>query len=155
MTCCPYPVANSSHGNIFTYRFSWNGDPEDWFFCEKAAHIYHELPDGLKPASQREGMKFSSEMMYSDHPFGVHKFWVFHSPADARMKKMMNTCPEMLGILPWRVMRNNSTWEKLVCSLNITRDVVEMATSGGTFDYGKFCPFESSINVVNQATIGK
>ena len=130
-------------------------DPEDRFFCEKAALIYHELPDGLKPASQKESKNFSSEIMFSDRPFGVHKFWVFHSPVKPRMRKMMNTCPEMLGILPWRVVSDDSAWKKLVCSLNITRDIIQKATSGGTFNYARFCPFEGKIDVDKEVNTGE
>lgn len=126
---------------------------EDLFFSIKASHIYHELPDSLKPASQTESIKFSSEMMYSDRPFGVHKFWGFHSPDEARMKQIIHTCPEMLGILPLHVVDGDRAWQKLVCSLNITRIIIKKATSGGTFDYVTYCPFEKNADVVNETSM--
>ena len=94
-------------------------------------------------------------MMFSDRPFGVHKFWGFHSPDEPRMKQIMNTCPEMLGILPLRVMDGDRAWEKLICSLNITRDIIKKATSGGTFDYVTFCHFKKNADAVNQTNIGE
>ena len=138
-----------------TNRYSWSGDTEDLFFSIKASQIYHELQDDLKPASQTEIMKFSLEMMFSGRPFGVHKFWAFHSPDEPRMKQIMNTCPEMLGILPLRVVGGDRAWEKLICSLNITRDIITKATSGGTFDYMTLCHLKKSVDVVNEINIGE
>lgn len=141
-----YPVVYSPGTITLINRYPWSGDIEDLYFSMKASEIYHELPDNLKPASQRENMKFSSEMMFSDRPFGVHKFWGFHSPDEPRMIQIMKQCPEMIGILPLRVVSGDRAWEKLICSLNITRDIIENATSGGSFDYVKFCHFEKNAN---------
>jgi hypothetical protein len=102
-----------------------------------AADIYEELPDNLKPAPVVEGKTFSSEMLYSDQPFGVHQFWTNLSPTEPKMKTMMESCPEMLGTLPSS--HANGDWKDLACSLNISRESITTAISGGSFNYEEHC----------------
>ena len=63
-----------------------------------AADIYDELPDSLKPASIEEGMRFSSESIHSNKPFGIHKYWVSLPPYLPKTRKLLEDCPESLGI---------------------------------------------------------
>jgi len=92
-------------------------------------------------------------MMYSYRPCRVHKFWGFYYPDEPRMKQTMNTCPEMLCILPLHVVDGDRAWQKVVCSLDITCNVIEIATSSGTFDYVTYCPLEKNADVVNGTNI--
>ena len=65
-------------------------------------------------------MSFSSEMMYSEAPFGVHQYWSNLSPGAPRLRKMFESCPEMLSILPAEILAERPEWREMVCSLNLS-----------------------------------
>lgn len=65
-------------------------------------------------------------MLFSDRSFiSFHKFLNFHSPNELRMKQIMKTFPEILGVLPLRVVDGDKAWDNLICSLNMKRDIVK------------------------------
>lgn len=108
--------------SFYVRRFPWAADqrPEDWYFCNVAADIYDELPDRLKPATFEEEAAFSSEMIYSEAPFGVHQYWASLTPTSPRLRKMFANCPEMWDILPLDVLISRPDWKHLVCSMDVT-----------------------------------
>ena len=107
------------------------------FFTYGAANIYDELPDNLKPASADEAMIFSVESIFAEKPFGVHKFWPWLAPDAPEMKPLIESCPEILGILPPEKL-SEPLWKDLVCSLNISRDKFDVATTI-SFDFREVC----------------
>lgn len=122
--------------------FSWDGvTPEDWWFCNKAADIYNDLPETLKPATMEDEIHFSSESIFSERPFGVHKYWISLPPGAPEMIKLLENCPENLGMFPSEYLAYPS-WRGMVCALNVTRKAFDQRTNI-TFDFETSCSPEA------------
>lgn len=119
-------------------RFSREDDgrPEDSFFCNAAADIYEQLPASLRPATFDEERAFSVESLYYKAPFGVHQYWTALSPKSPFFPEMFANCPEMLEILPDKLIKKSQDWRNLACSLNISNSNIERASG---FNYSKYC----------------
>jgi len=122
-------------------RFPWRvgAGPEDWYICNMAADMYNDLSDDIKPATFDEEMAFSSEMMYSEAPFGTHQYWSNLDPMSPRLWTMFDNCPEMWGILNVNIFALRPVWKKAVCQMNVTRSDLVPGVNV-TFDFAEMCP---------------
>ena len=100
--------------------------------------MYDELPDNLKPATFEEEAAFSSEMVYSEAPFGVHKYYAFADPASPQLHTMLDNCPEMWGIFPVELV-NQEEWKKNACGTSRTQFTFDPQVNI-TFDPRLVCP---------------
>ena len=101
--------------------------------------MYDELPDDIKPATFDEEMAFSSEMMYSEAPFGTHQYWANLDPASPKLWMMFDNCPEMWGILDMGFVNMRPDWKALICQINVTRSAFVPGVNI-TFDFAQICP---------------
>lgn len=116
-----------------TIRVPWeNGLSEDMYFCHAAADLYNDLAPSLRPAPVAEEIPFSVETIWFDAPFAVHKFWPhLHVSTPAMATRIVENCPEVLGILPADVAAND-TWRGIVCAAKINRGAF---TNGSNIDF--------------------
>jgi hypothetical protein len=120
-------------------RFSWDGAlAEDLWFCYKSIDIYDEIPDEFKPASISDEMRFSSETIPSENPFGLHKFWPWLQPHAPEVRTSLENCPEALGIFPPELLDSHSGWHDLICSLDNAWGSFDQRTNI-TFNYKAHC----------------
>ncbi len=131
-----YPGRMLPNANARPCRFPWDGATnEDLWFAFRAADIYDELPDNIKPATSEEAGQFAFETMYQGPPFGSHQYWCREGPSPM-MAEFLEICPEALAILPANIPAN-AGWEDMLCSL----DVMEYAKNSYnvSFDVGATC----------------
>lgn len=123
-------------------RFPWDGvTPEDWWFCNKAADIYDELPENLKPALISDELIFSVESMFTEKPFATHKYWVSLPSHLPGTKVLVESCPEILGVFQIEYFQFPGHKE-LICSLNMNRDDFDKEFNI-TFDFRSICDNQS------------
>lgn len=121
------------------FPWKWGAGPEDWYICNMAADMYDELPDDIKPATFDEEMAFSSEMIYSEAPFGTHQYWANLDPMSPKLWEMFDSCPEMWGILNVKIFELRPAWKDMVCQINATRSDFVLGVNI-TFDFAQMCP---------------
>lgn len=81
---------------------------------------------------------FSSESIFSERSFGIHKYWISLPPDVPQMRTLLENCPEALGMFPTEYL-GYTLWHDMVCSLNVTRESFDPGTNI-TFDFGGHCP---------------